>query len=77
MVDKFDGPVPDCSVVDPLGSHNPESQADEKGLGRSNASRAGERAWHTAMRWEASSGAELHSLQVTENGEKEGGRKRQ
>ena len=54
-----------------------ESRADDRGLGRSNASQVGERAWHIAMRWKASSGAELHSLQVTEDGEREGGRKRQ
>ena len=52
-----------------------DSQADNRGLGRSNVSRAGERAWHIARRWEASSGAELHSLQVSENWEREGGRK--
>ena len=65
---------PRINAVKRTGS---ESRADDRGLGRSNASRAGERAWHIAMRWKASSDAELHSLQVTEDGEREGGRKRQ
>ena len=65
--------VPRMSAEKWAGS---ESRADARGVGRSKASRAGERAVHWAM---ASSGARLHSLQMAEGGEGEGeeGRKRQ
>ena len=68
--------VPRMSAEKWAGS---ESRVDARGVGRSKASRAGERAGHWAMKWKASSGARLHSLQMAEGGEGEGeeGRKRQ
>ena len=75
------------SVVKPLGAQNECRKVGrvrvaggcKGGIGRSKASRAGERAGHWAIKWKASSGARLHRLQMAEGGEGEGeeGRKRQ